>query len=44
MVANPVIENDYYDAERSLNDSKNTFLGNASFRFASTKRERMEVK
>lgn len=42
MVVTPVFENDYYDSNKSLYDSKNTFVGPNSFRFnATTSKERI---
>ena len=43
MIAQPVIENDYYDPLKSLQHSKNKNLAHHTFRFTHSQIERIEV-
>jgi hypothetical protein len=43
MIAEPVKENDYYDADRTFMDSKQ-YVGDKTFRFTSTSKERVIVR
>jgi len=42
MIVDPVHENDYYDAYKSLEHGKNKYLAH-HFRFSSSPQERIEV-
>lgn len=42
MIASPIVENDYYDALKSLQHSKNKNLAHHTFRFTHSKIERIE--
>ena len=43
MIVDPVHENDYYDAYKSLEHSKNKYLAHPHFRFSSSPEERIMV-
>jgi hypothetical protein len=42
MIEAPIIENDYYDAYKSITHSKNRYLAHHSFRFSPSKQERIK--
>lgn len=42
MLDKPIIENDYYDAYKSITHSKNRYLAHHSFRFSPSKEERIK--
>lgn len=41
MLDKPIVENDYYDAYKSITHSKNRYLAHHSFRFSPSKHERI---
>jgi hypothetical protein len=43
MIEKPIVENDYYDAYKSISHSKNKYLAHHSFRFSPSKEERIKV-
>ncbi len=44
MIVNPVVENDYYDAFKSLEHGKNKYIAHGTFRFAPSPQEKLQVR